>query len=88
MYVYIYNISIEIKVFYYRFQQVNLKQGYIGHIIAIANEIMINYEANDFLLKFLQTNLPETVMQKWEMFVKTKLDEINKKQQLSLVSLY
>lgn len=64
-----------------------MRQGYTGHLIAVANEIVSCCEKNHQLRQFLKNNLAEVTMQKWENFVTTKLDEINKKQQLSLVCI-
>lgn len=58
----------------------------MGHLIIIANDIVTRCgESNEFS-EFLKANLTEEILQKWETFVSSKLDEINRKQQLTLVS--
>lgn len=58
----------------------------MGHLIIMANEIVTRCEENNVLSSYLKSNLDEESMQKWDDFVSSKLDEINKKQQLTLVS--
>ncbi|OXU18567.1 hypothetical protein TSAR_013934 [Trichomalopsis sarcophagae] len=61
-----------------------VRQGYMGHLIIMANEIVTRCEESNVLSSYLKSNLDEESMQKWENFVSSKLDEINKKQQLTL----
>ncbi|XP_058792576.1 serine/threonine-protein phosphatase 6 regulatory subunit 3 [Phymastichus coffea] len=65
-------------------QQNSIRQGYMGHVIIIANEIVTRCTEINELSDFLKTNLPEETSEKWKSFISTKLDEINRKQQLIL----
>ncbi|XP_014214498.1 serine/threonine-protein phosphatase 6 regulatory subunit 3 [Copidosoma floridanum] len=64
--------------------QNKVRPGYMGHLVVMANEIVKQCEECNVLSDYLKKNLPEENMQKWELFVSSQLDEINKKQQIVL----
>jgi hypothetical protein len=59
----------------------------MGHLIILVNDIVTRCEENNVLLNYLRTNLSEDTLKQWQNFISTKLDEINKIQELMLVSL-
>ncbi|XP_012222165.1 serine/threonine-protein phosphatase 6 regulatory subunit 3 isoform X2 [Linepithema humile] len=55
-----------------------VRQGYMGHLINIANNIVTQCEKNNILASFLKNNLSPECLSKWENLVNTQLVEINK----------
>ncbi|XP_014486158.1 PREDICTED: serine/threonine-protein phosphatase 6 regulatory subunit 3 isoform X2 [Dinoponera quadriceps] len=55
-----------------------VRQGYMGHLINIANDIVTQCEKSNILDSFLKNNLPPECLSKWEKLVSTQLVEINK----------
>ncbi|XP_011866447.1 PREDICTED: serine/threonine-protein phosphatase 6 regulatory subunit 3 isoform X2 [Vollenhovia emeryi] len=55
-----------------------VRQGYMGHLINIANNIVIQCEKNNILASFLKNNLSPECLTKWENLVSVQLVEINK----------
>ncbi|XP_012286736.1 serine/threonine-protein phosphatase 6 regulatory subunit 3 isoform X2 [Orussus abietinus] len=64
----------------------SIRQGYMGHIINIANNIVSQCEKNNVLDTFLKVNLPTESRNKWETLVTTQLVEVNKAQNAPLGS--
>lgn len=62
-----------------------LRQGYMGHLINIANDIASRVESYNLLESFLKTNIPPEVLKKWESLVSAQLAEINEIQAMVLV---
>ncbi|KAK2587988.1 hypothetical protein KPH14_004065 [Odynerus spinipes] len=62
-----------------------VRQGYMGHLINIANNIVIQCEKNSALDTFVKTNLSTEYLNKWENLVNNKLVEINKTREIFLV---
>lgn len=58
----------------------------MGHLINIANNIVIQCEKNNALDTFVKTNLSTECLNKWENLVNTKLVEINKTREIFLVT--
>ncbi|XP_011502575.1 PREDICTED: serine/threonine-protein phosphatase 6 regulatory subunit 3 [Ceratosolen solmsi marchali] len=67
-----------------RNQENGVKQGYMGHLIILVNNIVTRCEENNILSNYLRTNLSEDIIKQWQHFIKTKLDEVNKIQELML----
>lgn len=55
-----------------------VRQGYMGHLINIANNIVTQCEKSNILASFLKNNLSPECLSKWENLVNTQLVEINK----------
>ncbi|XP_011329157.1 serine/threonine-protein phosphatase 6 regulatory subunit 3 isoform X2 [Ooceraea biroi] len=55
-----------------------VRQGYMGHLINIANNIVTQCEKSNILTSFLKNNLSPECLDKWESLVNTQLVEINK----------
>ncbi|XP_029171427.1 serine/threonine-protein phosphatase 6 regulatory subunit 3 isoform X2 [Nylanderia fulva] len=55
-----------------------VRQGYMGHLINIANNIVGQCEKSNILASFLRNNLSPECLSKWENLVNTQLVEINK----------
>ncbi|XP_025993083.1 serine/threonine-protein phosphatase 6 regulatory subunit 3 isoform X2 [Solenopsis invicta] len=55
-----------------------VRQGYMGHLINIANNIVTQCERNNILASFLKNNLSPECLTKWEDLVSVQLVEINK----------
>ncbi|KAL6425582.1 hypothetical protein ACFW04_009614 [Cataglyphis niger] len=55
-----------------------VRQGYMGHLINIANNIVTQCEKSNILASFLKNNLSPECLSKWENLVNTQLMEINK----------
>ncbi|XP_071649617.1 serine/threonine-protein phosphatase 6 regulatory subunit 3 isoform X3 [Temnothorax longispinosus] len=55
-----------------------VRQGYMGHLINIANNIVTQCEKNNILASFLKNNLSPECLTKWENLVSVQLVEINK----------
>ncbi|XP_025163431.1 serine/threonine-protein phosphatase 6 regulatory subunit 3 isoform X4 [Harpegnathos saltator] len=55
-----------------------VRQGYMGHLINIANDIVSQCEKSNILNSFLKNNLSSECLSKWEKLVSTQLVEINK----------
>lgn len=60
------------------------KQGYMGHLINIANNIVNQREKSEHLEKFLKDNLSPECLSKWDNFVDTELAKINKTHRILL----
>lgn len=60
------------------------KQGYMGHLIHIANNIVNQREKSESLDKFLKNNLSPECLTKWDNFVNTELAKINETHQIPL----
>nr|XP_003708528.1 PREDICTED: serine/threonine-protein phosphatase 6 regulatory subunit 3 isoform X1 [Megachile rotundata]XP_012152984.1 PREDICTED: serine/threonine-protein phosphatase 6 regulatory subunit 3 isoform X1 [Megachile rotundata] len=61
-----------------------IRQGYMGHLINIANNIVNQREKSEGLDKFLKDNVSSECLTKWENLVNTKLAKINKTHQIIL----
>ncbi|KAG7211282.1 hypothetical protein KM043_010587 [Ampulex compressa] len=61
-----------------------VRQGYMGHLINIADNIVNQCEKYDILDNFLKTNLSTDTHSKWTNFVTKELAEINKTHQIFL----
>ncbi|XP_074101639.1 phosphatase 6 regulatory subunit 1-like protein fmt isoform X2 [Cotesia typhae] len=61
-----------------------IRQGYMGHLINIANNIVKKSEKSEELSKYLKENVPQECFEKWEALVNTQLAEINKTHQIFL----
>lgn len=55
-----------------------VRQGYMGHLINIANDIVNQCKKSNILDSFLKNNLSPECLSKWEELVNTQLVEINK----------
>ncbi|XP_012539454.1 serine/threonine-protein phosphatase 6 regulatory subunit 3 isoform X2 [Monomorium pharaonis] len=55
-----------------------VRQGYMGHLINIANNIVTQCERSNILASFLKNNLSPECLTKWEELVSIQLVEINK----------
>ncbi|CAL1686532.1 unnamed protein product [Lasius platythorax] len=55
-----------------------VRQGYMGHLINIANNIVTQCEKSNILASFLKNNLSPECLSKWKNLVNTQLVEINK----------
>ncbi|XP_071574955.1 serine/threonine-protein phosphatase 6 regulatory subunit 3 isoform X2 [Temnothorax nylanderi] len=55
-----------------------VRQGYMGHLINIANNIVTQCEKNNILASFLKNNLSPECLTKWENLLSVQLVEINK----------
>lgn len=62
-----------------------IRQGYMGHLINIANNIVKKAEKSEDFDRFLKDNIPAESLHKWEALVNTQLAEINKTHQIFLV---
>lgn len=62
----------------FRNKENGVRQGYMGHLINIANNIVSQCEKNNILASFLKNNLSPECLSKWENLVNTQLVEINK----------
>ncbi|XP_024944223.1 serine/threonine-protein phosphatase 6 regulatory subunit 3 isoform X2 [Cephus cinctus] len=60
-----------------------VRQGYMGHLINIANNIVAQCEESN-VNNFLQANLSSECLNKWEALVSNQLAEINKTHQIQL----
>ncbi|XP_012342045.1 serine/threonine-protein phosphatase 6 regulatory subunit 3 isoform X1 [Apis florea] len=65
-------------------KEIGNKQGYMGHLINIANNIVNQRERSENLDKFLKNNLLLECLNKWENFVNVELTKINKTHQILL----
>lgn len=65
-------------------KEIENKQGYMGHLINIANNIVNQREKNENLDKFLKDNLLPECLNKWDNFVNVELTKINKTHQILL----
>ncbi|KAJ8666865.1 hypothetical protein QAD02_008527 [Eretmocerus hayati] len=65
-------------------RQNGVRQGYMGHLITIVNDLVKRCEDCEELSQFLKANMTLELMQDWESFKSSKLDEINKKEQMTL----
>ncbi|XP_033183135.1 phosphatase 6 regulatory subunit 1-like protein fmt [Bombus vancouverensis nearcticus] len=65
-------------------KEIENKQGYMGHLINIANNIVNQREKNENLDKFLKDNLSPECLNKWDNFVNVELTKINKTHQILL----
>ncbi|XP_029047430.1 serine/threonine-protein phosphatase 6 regulatory subunit 3 isoform X2 [Osmia bicornis bicornis] len=61
-----------------------IRQGYMGHLINIANNIVNQREDSESLDKFLKDNLSSECLDKWDDLVNAKLSKINKTHQIFL----
>ncbi|XP_034947653.1 serine/threonine-protein phosphatase 6 regulatory subunit 3 [Chelonus insularis] len=61
-----------------------IRQGYMGHLINIANTIVKKSEKSEDFDNYLKHNLEEKCLQQWETIVNTQLVEINATHQLLL----
>ncbi|XP_063987263.1 serine/threonine-protein phosphatase 6 regulatory subunit 3 isoform X2 [Diachasmimorpha longicaudata] len=61
-----------------------IRQGYMGHLIGIANNIVTQSTKCEALEKFLKTNMTTECFNQWENFVNTQLTEINETHQILL----
>ncbi|XP_014227511.1 serine/threonine-protein phosphatase 6 regulatory subunit 3 [Trichogramma pretiosum] len=64
----------------------NKRKDNKGHLVVIANDILIKCSEDDDFNSFLKKNLSEPVFSKWEDFVSTKLHDTNENQKMSLGS--
>ncbi|KAG5309482.1 PP6R3 phosphatase, partial [Acromyrmex insinuator] len=55
-----------------------VRQGYMGHLINIANNIVSQCEKNNILTSFLKNNVSPECLTRWENLVSVQLVEINK----------
>ncbi|XP_018357809.1 PREDICTED: serine/threonine-protein phosphatase 6 regulatory subunit 3 isoform X2 [Trachymyrmex cornetzi] len=55
-----------------------IRQGYMGHLIKIANNIVTQCEKNNILTSFLKNNVSPECLTRWENLVSVQLVEINK----------
>lgn len=55
-----------------------VRQGYMGHLINIMNNIVVQCEKSNILVSFLKNNLSLECLSKWKNLVNTQLVEINK----------
>ncbi|XP_018400656.1 PREDICTED: serine/threonine-protein phosphatase 6 regulatory subunit 3 isoform X2 [Cyphomyrmex costatus] len=55
-----------------------VRQGYMGHLINIANNIVTQCEKNNILTSFLKNNVTPECLTRWENLVSVQLVEINK----------
>ncbi|KAG5321123.1 PP6R2 phosphatase, partial [Pseudoatta argentina] len=55
-----------------------VRQGYMGHLINIANNIVTQCEKNNILTSFLKNNVSPECLTRWENLVSVQLVEINK----------
>ncbi|XP_066582078.1 serine/threonine-protein phosphatase 6 regulatory subunit 3 isoform X2 [Prorops nasuta] len=63
-----------------------VRQGYMGHLIKIANNIVSQCEKSYTFDRFLKKNLSFETLSKWEKLVSTQLEDINKTHHLLLSS--
>lgn len=61
------------------------KQGYMGHLINVANNIVNQREKSENLDKFLKDNLLPECLSNWDNFVNIELTKINRIHQIHLV---
>ncbi|XP_046411016.1 serine/threonine-protein phosphatase 6 regulatory subunit 3 isoform X1 [Neodiprion fabricii] len=59
-------------------EEKGIRQGYMGHLINIANNIVTQCEKNNILQSFLKTNLSPDCLTKWEALATNQLADINK----------
>ncbi|KAK0177465.1 hypothetical protein PV328_001516 [Microctonus aethiopoides] len=64
-----------------------IRQGYMGHLITIANHIMKKSEKNQEFNEYLKNNLDAECLQKWETLVNTQLYKIDMAQEVQLFSV-
>lgn len=62
-----------------------VRQGYMGHLINIANNIVNQCKKSGNLDKFLKDNLSPECLSKWDELVDNELATINKTYQILLV---
>lgn len=73
------------KKFFIRNKKNGIRQGYMGHLITIANHIMKKSEKNQEFNEYLKNNLDAECLQKWETLVNTQLYKIDMAQEVQLV---
>ncbi|XP_076169433.1 phosphatase 6 regulatory subunit 1-like protein fmt isoform X2 [Ptiloglossa arizonensis] len=61
-----------------------IRQGYMGHLINIANNIVNQRKKSEDLDNFLKSNLSSECLNKWKNLVNTQLAKINKTHQILL----
>lgn len=61
-----------------------VRQGYMGHLICIANNIVKQTEKSEKLDKFLKDNIDKICYDKWNDLVNNQLAEINKTNEILL----
>ncbi|XP_015119641.1 serine/threonine-protein phosphatase 6 regulatory subunit 3 isoform X2 [Diachasma alloeum] len=61
-----------------------VRQGYMGHLIGVANNIVKQSEKCEGLEKFLKTNITTECFNQWDNLVNTQLAEINDTHQILL----
>lgn len=61
-----------------------VRQGYMGHLISIANNIVKQTEKSEKLDKFLKNNIDKSCYDKWNDLVNNQLAEINKTNEILL----
>lgn len=73
-------------VLYFRSEKPSVKEAYMGHLIELANHVVEQCEKNRAFNDFFLYKLPEETLDQWVNFVAEPLGEINKIQQIMLVS--
>ncbi|XP_012257302.2 serine/threonine-protein phosphatase 6 regulatory subunit 3 isoform X2 [Athalia rosae] len=61
-----------------------IRQGYMGHLINIANNIVTQCEKSNVLEAFLKANLSPDCLNKWEALASNQLADINKTHKICL----
>lgn len=75
----------EIIFFNFRGKEKGIRQGYMGHLINIANNIVTQREKSNVLDSFLKANLSPDCLNKWDSLASNQLAEINKTHKIYLV---
>lgn len=77
-----------INILYFRTKPKGVRQGYMGHLINIANNIVNEYEKNSSLDEFIKGNVSKDTLEAWEIFIKGPLADANKTQRIILVNIH
>lgn len=70
----------------FRSQSKGVRQGYMGHLVNIANNIVEQWDKTPFG-EFITEKLSSETIEAWKKFVGEPLAEVNKKQSEVLVSV-
>lgn len=65
-------------------EEKGIRQGYMGHLINIANNIVTQCEKNNVLEGYLKANLSSDCLNKWEALATNQLADINKTHKIYL----
>lgn len=68
-------------------QPKGVRQGYMGHLINIANLVAEQCKENSSLDTFITEHVPKDRLEAWNDFANSDLEETNKVQRITLVNI-